>query len=215
MDDTNTVLSQRRSTPTMRTWLGLGAAAALVLAMIALIVAACLGPGLPMAGGAGPLPTPSGSAGSEDPGAGSGEDGSGPDGGGQDDAGGQPGQAPAPPPGSGNQPPGGPVIEVFRVIQQPQCPGGTTQHMIEGQPVGLEWTVTGADGDQVSLSVDGPGVYDTYPADGGDVINFPCEGEPGDIQEHTYLLTAAGDGHTTTRTLVVTATVQEVTSFED
>jgi hypothetical protein len=215
MNDDAAALDQRRN-PTIRTWLGLGAAAALVLAMVVLIVAACLGPGLPMAAGTGPSPAPTASAGADDPGAGSGEDGGGEDGSGEDGSGGQPGTAPAPGQGGpGNQPPTGPVIEVFRVTQQPQCPGGTTEHMIEGQPVGLEWKVTGADGDQVSLSIDGPGVYDTYAADGSDVINFPCEGEAGDIQEHTYLLTAVGDGRTATRTLVVTATVQDVTPVQD
>jgi hypothetical protein len=104
----------------------------------------------------------------------------------------------------------GPRIEIFRVVQDPRCPGGTNVNPIEGTPATLEWTVTGAE--EVTLSIDGPGIYGTYPAEGGDTISFPCEGSEGDTQEHTYLLTAVGDGVTRTETLVVTATVHEVTN---
>jgi hypothetical protein len=123
------------------------------------------------------------------------------------------------PPGSGDSDdpggqsapsePAGPRIETFRVAQEPQCPGGTTANPIDGQPVMLEWLVTGTD--QVSISIDGAGVYATYPADGGDTYSFGCEGSEGDIQRHTYLLTAVVDGRTVTETLVVTATVHERT----
>ena len=114
---------------------------------------------------------------------------------------------------SGGQPtpsePAGPRIETFRVAQEPMCPGGTTANPIDGRPVTLEWQVTGAE--QVSISIDGPGVYGTYPADGGDTYDFGCEGSEGDIQRHTFLLTAVVDGRTVTETLVVTATVHERT----
>jgi len=114
---------------------------------------------------------------------------------------------------SGGQPapsePAGPRIETFRVAQEPQCPGGTTANPIDGQPVMLEWRVTGAD--QVSISIDGAGVYATYPAEGGDTYSFGCQGNEGDTQRHTYLLTATADGRTVTETLVVTATVHERT----
>jgi hypothetical protein len=103
----------------------------------------------------------------------------------------------------------GPTIETFRVVQEPRCPGGTSANPIEGTPVTLEWTVTGAG--EVTLSIDGEGIYNTYPADSSDTISFPCGGEAGDTQEHTYLLTAIGDGVRRTATLVVTATVHEVT----
>jgi hypothetical protein len=208
-----------RRTPTARTWLGLGAGLFAVLVLLVLIVVACAGPDRPQAGAPDPTPSATGTGGlaaapgDEDTngGATGAEDG-GAAGGDAPDTGTE-GQ-PAPPVNQGgeSQPePAGPAIEQFQVVQQPQCPGGTTEHTVEAQPVTLAWTVTGADGDQVSLSIDGPGVYQTYPADGGDVINFPCEGEEGDIQEHTYLLTAEGDGVTVTATLVVTAKVQQVT----
>jgi len=103
--------------------------------------------------------------------------------------------------------PAGPVIEQFRVAQQPTCPGGTTQFPIEGQPVVLEWQVTGAA--QVTLSVDGPGAYGSYPATGGETVSFGCAGSEGDRQQHTYLLTATADGVTVTGTLVVSAEVHE------
>lgn len=72
----------------------------------------------------------------------------------------------------------------------------------------LAWQVAGAE--EVTISIDGPGIYATYPADGGDTYAFGCAGEEGDIQEHTYLLTAEADGRTVTATLTVTATVHEI-----
>jgi hypothetical protein len=105
--------------------------------------------------------------------------------------------------------PAGPRIEYLRVQQQPLCPRGTTQFPIDGRPVALEWRVTGAE--DVTLSVDGPGVYATYPAEGSDSFSFGCGGREGDLEEHTYLLTAVADGVTVTETLVVTAEVHDVT----
>jgi hypothetical protein len=69
--------------------------------------------------------------------------------------------------------------------------------------------VTGTD--EVSLSIDGPGVYATYPAEDSDTFTFACGGDEGDIEEHTYLLTAAAGGDTVTEELVVTAVVHERT----
>ena len=64
----------------------------------------------------------------------------------------------------------------------------------------ISWNAPGAT--SVSLSIDGPGVYDTYPGATGSVtVNYPC-----DFQghgQHTYLLTAkAADGQTATKTFV-------------
>lgn len=214
MNDTTHVRGQRRRA-TIRTWAFFGAGLAAAVMMMVLIVVACQAPdrGSHQAETGGVLGTAS-SPGVGDRGragdlGGAGDE---PDGGSDTDS----GQAGAPDPPSGQddpvgQPdPIGPVIDYFRVLQQPQCPGGTNLNPIEGQPVALEWNVTGADGDEVSLSIDGPGVYNTYPAEDSDVINFPCEGDEGDIQEHTYLLTAVGNGEIVTETLVVTAVVQQV-----
>src|SRR5690606_10995558 len=101
-------------------------------------------------------------------GSGSGQNGGGQNGGGQNSGGND---------GGGQQPTAapGPVIEYFRVAQQPSCPGGTDVNPIEGSPVVLEWKVAGTD--HVTLSIVGPGVYNTYPGQGSDTINFPCEGD--------------------------------------
>lgn len=109
---------------------------------------------------------------------------------------------PGPPP-----PPAGPRID-FRVVQEPRCPRGTNQAPIEGRPLVLEWRVTGAD--TVALSIDGSGIYDTYPAKDDDTFSFACAGEPGDIERHTYLLTATGGGQIATAQLVVEAEVYEI-----
>jgi hypothetical protein len=125
---------------------------------------------------------------------------------GGDDSDGQPDHAaPSEPPA---WPEAGPRVEDFRVAQQPLCPGGTTEYPIEGQPVWLEWRVTGTD--TVTISIDGPGAYGSYPADGGAELPFSCTGNEGDIQEHAYHLTAVADGVTVTETIVVTAEVHEV-----
>jgi hypothetical protein len=131
-----------------------------------------------------------------------------------------PGQTSSPEPGAGSpaggasgggqpaDPSAGPQIELFRVAQEPLCPRGTTQNPIEGRPVMLEWQVTGAD--QVTLSVDGPGAYGTYPAEGSETLSFGCSGGEGDRQRHTYQLTAVGNGQAVTGTLVVEAVAHEV-----
>ncbi|GAA1647976.1 hypothetical protein [Actinoplanes couchii] len=84
----------------------------------------------------------------------------------------------------------GPIIAAFGVTQHPSCP--------TGKPVVLSWRVTGAE--RTTLSVDGPGVYDTYGAEASATINFPC-----DDQAHTYTLAVAGPEGTESKTLTVTA----------
>lgn len=102
----------------------------------------------------------------------------------------------------------GPVIVAFRVKQKPTCPSGTDQVRDAGRPVVLEWRVTGAK--SVTLSVDGPGVYDSYGAEDSATITFPCEGTAGNEQTHTYTLAVAGPAGTESRTLTVTAPVNDV-----
>ncbi|SDT27683.1 hypothetical protein [Actinoplanes derwentensis] len=99
----------------------------------------------------------------------------------------------------------GPVIVTYHVTQKPTCPSGTDQARLDGQPVVLGWTVTGAK--QTTLSVDGPGVYATYAAEDTATINFPCGGDPGGEQTHTYTLAVAGPEGTESKTLTVTARV--------
>jgi hypothetical protein len=119
--------------------------------------------------------------------------------------GGQPDPAASEPP---PWPDAGPRIEDLRVAQQPTCRGGTTEYPVDGQPVKLEWRVTGTD--TVTISIDGPGAYGSYPAVGGAEFTFTCAGNEGDLQEHVFHLTAVADGVTVTETIVVTAEVHEV-----
>ncbi|MFY1674190.1 hypothetical protein ACN27G_30300 [Plantactinospora sp. WMMB334] len=113
--------------------------------------------------------------------------------------------------GTHGKKPGGPTIDHYRIKQKPQCDQGTNVNRVPGLPVILEWKVTGAD--QVTISVDGPGVYDTYPATGSATINFSCgDGEPGEYVKHTYLLRTVGGGEVRSRTLTASALVHEIPS---
>ncbi|MBO3737319.1 hypothetical protein [Actinoplanes flavus] len=104
--------------------------------------------------------------------------------------------------------PSGPVIDHFRVASEPTCPSGTDQVRQEGRPVVLEWKATGAA--KTTLAVDGPGIYGSYQAVGSEKLNFPCDGEPGDYQTHTYTLVATGDNGTSSKKLTVRAKIHEI-----
>jgi len=115
--------------------------------------------------------------------------------------------------------PDGPVIELFDVTQQPRCPAGTDLNPIEGQPLILSWRVTGAE--ELTLSIDGPGVYATLDDhdssdanDGVKTFSFGCSGDEGDAARHTYVLTATSDGQIVTSELVVEAVVHERASVD-
>ncbi|MFC4070049.1 hypothetical protein [Actinoplanes subglobosus] len=101
----------------------------------------------------------------------------------------------------------GPAIARFAVASKPVCPSGTDQVRYEGQPVRLEWKVTGAD--RTTLAVDGPGVYATYGTTDSAELAFPCSGEPGGEASHTYTLTAIGENGTKSKTITVKARIQE------
>ncbi|WKU03068.1 hypothetical protein [Micromonospora sp. HUAS LYJ1] len=103
----------------------------------------------------------------------------------------------------------GPTISSFRVTRKPRCPAGTTVNPIPGSGVLMEWQVGNAT--SVALSVDGPGVYrDDYPSTGSEELTFPCSGRDGDLQRHTYTLTARNAHGKQTKTIVVTAPVHDV-----
>ncbi|MGN9908167.1 hypothetical protein ACTMTJ_11535 [Phytohabitans sp. LJ34] len=103
----------------------------------------------------------------------------------------------------------GPRIVVFRVKQKPQCPQGSSEYPVEGTPVILEWKVTGTD--KVTISVDGPGIYGTYPAEGSETFTFSCGGhDPGETVRHTYLLKTVGGGSVKSKQLSATAEAYEV-----
>ncbi|KUL41826.1 hypothetical protein [Actinoplanes awajinensis] len=105
--------------------------------------------------------------------------------------------------------PTGPSISYFRVASKPSCPSGTDQVKYEGDPVVLEWKVSHAE--STTISVDGPGIYDTYGTKDSVSLNFPCgDAEPGSYATHTYLLTATGPDGTTTKKLTVRAKANEI-----
>lgn len=104
--------------------------------------------------------------------------------------------------------PAGPVIVYFRVATKPSCPSGTDQVQYQGRPVVLEWKVTGAD--KTTLSVDGPGVYNQYGTQDSATLTFPCNGDPGSYQTHTYTLSGIGPDSTRTRKLTVQAKINEI-----
>ncbi|MEU8259519.1 hypothetical protein AB0C02_02690 [Micromonospora sp. NPDC048999] len=104
----------------------------------------------------------------------------------------------------------GPTIAYFRVAQKPSCPSGTSKNPIEGTPAVIEWKASNVD--SVALSVDGPDLYEgNLQPTGSRELNFPCSGAEGDTQRHTYLLTVTNAQGKQTKTLVVTATVHEIT----
>ncbi|WP_329105377.1 hypothetical protein OG792_32450 [Micromonospora sp. NBC_01699] len=98
-------------------------------------------------------------------------------------------------------------IVQFRIAQKPTCPQGTSEFPVEATPLVIEWKVTGAD--QVELAVDGPGLYDTYPAQSKETFTFSCGGTPGSIEKHTYKITAKHGSYVETRTVTATATVYD------
>ncbi|MFF5176865.1 hypothetical protein ACFY2Q_02405 [Micromonospora sp. NPDC000316] len=103
----------------------------------------------------------------------------------------------------------GPVISYFRVTAKPRCPAGTSANPIAGSGVRMEWRVSNVTA--VALSIDGGGIYrDDYPATGSEEFTFPCSGGEGDIQKHTYTLTARNAHGTQTKTIVVTAPVHDI-----
>ncbi|GIG88894.1 hypothetical protein [Plantactinospora endophytica] len=111
--------------------------------------------------------------------------------------------------GTKDKKPAGPTIVSYRIKQKPQCDQGTNVNRVPGLPVVLEWKVTGAD--KVTISVDGPGIYDTYPAVGTATINFPCgDGQPGAYVKHTYELRTVGGGEVRSKTLSASALVHEI-----
>lgn len=107
----------------------------------------------------------------------------------------------------------GPKIVSFTVTGEPSCPAGTTLAPIDGTPVTLAWKTTGQP--TVSLSVDGPGIYQSYEGpEGSETLSFPCDGAPGSYQKHTYTLTATEDGAKAEKTITVQAIINEIAVVE-
>lgn len=79
-------------------------------------------------------------------------------------------------------------IASFSAPSQVSCTTSTS--------ITLSWATRNAT--SVTISIDGPGIYSTYPANGSASVPFACDGKP-----HTYLLTAKGPKGTVTSTRVV------------
>jgi hypothetical protein len=92
--------------------------------------------------------------------------------------------------GGGGQPTAPtPVIDSFVTPESIDCHNGDFQQF------SASWTTTHAS--TVTISIDGPGIYAEYPADGETSLPFSCS------SSHSFLLTAHGDGGTATRTIVL------------
>jgi hypothetical protein len=87
-----------------------------------------------------------------------------------------PSTAPAPTTTAPTSPP--PVITGFTTPESIDCHNGDFQEFT------ASWTTTNAV--KVTISIDGPGVYDEYPANGSTSLPFSCS------SSHTFLLTAHG-----------------------
>jgi hypothetical protein len=83
-----------------------------------------------------------------------------------------------------------PVINSFSTPENIDCHNGNLQNFT------ASWSTTNAT--KVTISIDGPGVYDTYAANGSTSLPFNCS------SSHSFLLTAYGaNGHTVTRSITL------------
>ncbi len=96
----------------------------------------------------------------------------------------------------GGQPGGGgstapvPTINSFDTPENIDCHNGNLQEFT------VSWSTANAA--NVTISIDGPGIYNTYPTNGSTILPFNCS------SAHTLLLTAFGqDGKTTTKTVTL------------
>lgn len=80
--------------------------------------------------------------------------------------------------------PSGPQIDSFSGPGSVECPDAGSVE------VTLSWSVTGAE--QVTIGVDNPGPFDTFPPSGSAQLPFACPGP------HTYHLVATGNGQEAT-----------------
>lgn len=92
---------------------------------------------------------------------------------------------------SGTAPSGpAPTIATFVTPENIDCHNGNQQNF------SASWTTTNAV--KTTISIDGPGVYKTYGANGSDSLPFNCS------SSHSFLLTAYGqDGRTATKTITL------------
>lgn len=119
-----------------------------------------------------------------------------------------PAPAPAPAPKPTTPPPApkpaspAPVITSFTTPDTIDCHNGNSQTFT------ASWTTTHAT--KVTISIDGPGIYKTYPANGSDSLPFSCS------SAHSFTLTAFGqDGKTVTKTITLQPRNVQVPSSGD
>ncbi len=83
-------------------------------------------------------------------------------------------------------------ITKFEVKTKPSCPvtgDPGAPFTSPGNDITIAWAVTGAS--KITISVDGPGVYDTFAATGELTLSFGCD-KSKNTSTHTYLLTVVG-----------------------
>jgi hypothetical protein len=89
-------------------------------------------------------------------------------------------------------PPSGPAPAITSFV----TPDNIDCHNGNSQMFSASWTTTNAV--KTTISIDGPGIYKTYPANGSDSLPFNCS------TSHSFLLTAYGqDGQTATKTITL------------
>lgn len=135
-----------------------------------------------------------------------GQSGGGPQSGGQSGNGTQPGggtqSGGGEPAGSGQPDAPAPTITAFTTPEDIDCHNGPVQTFT------ASWSTAGAT--KVTISIDGPGIYDTYGPSGETTLTFNCS------SPHTFLLTAYGaDGQTATRSITLQPRNVQPPSDED
>lgn len=113
-----------------------------------------------------------------------------------------------PPTQTTGAPTAGPHIVYFRVAADPACPSSTPDFQFPGSPVKLEWKVAGG-ATGASLSIDGPGLWDSYGVEGSAELPFSCSGQTNTYQTHTYTLSTVGGGPAASQTLPVQALIHD------
>jgi hypothetical protein len=104
-------------------------------------------------------------------------------------------------------PPTGPTILYFRVKVKPSCPssGGAGGVSFPGNDPVLEWSAVNVD--QVTISIDGPGLFGTYDPTFEHAFPFGCGGASGTMAKHKYTLRTKGGGAEKSQTIEIEARV--------
>jgi hypothetical protein len=102
-------------------------------------------------------------------------------------------------------PPTGPTILYFRVKVKPSCPSSGPGVSFPGNDPVLEWKAVNVD--QVTISIDGPGLFGTYDPTFEHAFPFGCGGASGTMAKHKYTLRTKGGGAEKSQTIEVEARV--------